>query len=223
MLHQVDFFPEEAGHTPKKMLRERPTIHPTCKIIDSQIGSWTALGPNTHFHEVVFGDYSYTAGNVSISYGSVGKFCSIANSTRINPGNHPQWRVTQHHCTYRRAQYGFDTVEDEEFFQWRRDHYCVIGHDVWIGHGAVIMPGVTIGHGAIIGAGAVVTKDAGPYEVVAGIPGKVIKRRFPEHTANQLMELAWWDWDRKTLEARFREFMDLEAFIEKYHRHTKAL
>ena len=35
----------------------------------------------------------------------------------------------------------------------------VLGHDVWIGHGAVILPGVSIGTGAAIGAGAVVSKE----------------------------------------------------------------
>ena len=37
----------------------------------------------------------------------IGKFCSIASHVRINPGNHPMQRVTQHHMTYRRIEYGF--------------------------------------------------------------------------------------------------------------------
>lgn len=221
MLFDIDIFPEDAKDAPKKMLSEKPTIHPSCKIRNSKIGGWTALGANTSLNEVVFDDYSYTAGNVSIVYASVGKFCSIANSTRINPGNHPQWRVTQHHSTYRRIQYGFDAVEDEEFFQWRRDHHCNIGHDVWMGHGAVIMPGVSIGHGAVIGSGAVVTKDVGPYEVAVGVPAKVIKRRFSEETSEKLLDIAWWDWDRETLENRFEELLHLDSFLEKYASESK--
>ena len=51
-----------------------------------------------------------------------------------------------------------------------------IGKNVWIGAHATILPGVNIGDGAIIGAGAVVTKDVEPYTVVAGVPGRVIKK-----------------------------------------------
>lgn len=45
----------------------------------------------------------------------------------------------------------------------------------WIGAGATILPGVTIGDYAIVGASAVVTKDVGDYEVVAGVPARVMK------------------------------------------------
>ena len=217
MLHDIDYYPETLKDMPRKKLSETPTIHPSCVIRKSRIGSWTSLGKDTRLNEVTFDDYSYTAGNVSIAYATVGKFCSIANSTRINPGNHPQWRVTQNHCTYRRLQYGFDTVEDEDFFQWRRDHHCNIGHDVWMGHGAIIMPGVKIGIGAIIGSGAIVTKDIGDYEVAVGVPAKVIKRRFPEIISEKLLSIAWWDWDRATLEARFDDLLEVEAFVEKYY------
>ena len=83
----------------KKRLGDQPHIHPTARVIDSQLGAWTDLGPNTTIYESTFGDYSYTAGDVSIVYADVGKFCSIASHARINPGNHPMWRVTQHHLT----------------------------------------------------------------------------------------------------------------------------
>ena len=78
------------------------------------------------------------------------------------------------------------------------------------------MPGVKIGIGAVIGSGAVVTKDVGDYEVAVGVPAKVIKRRFPVHISEQLIKIAWWDWDRKKLESRFKELMEVESFIEKY-------
>ena len=42
-----------------------------------------------------------------------------------------------------------------------------------IGSGAVIMCGVTIGEDAFVGAGAVVTRDVGANEIVAGVPARV--------------------------------------------------
>lgn len=51
------------------------------------------------------------------------------------------------------------------------DDYCFIGPRV------IILPGVKIGRGAVVAAGAVVTKDVGPFEIVAGVPAKVIGER----------------------------------------------
>ncbi|MFD1017703.1 sugar O-acetyltransferase [Thalassobacillus hwangdonensis] len=50
-----------------------------------------------------------------------------------------------------------------------------VGHDVWIGGGAIINPGVTIGDNAVIGAGGVVTKDIPSGVFAAGNPARVIK------------------------------------------------
>lgn len=52
----------------------------------------------------------------------------------------------------------------------------IIEDEVWIGANAVITAGVFIGKHAIVGAGAVVTKDVPPYSIIAGNPGRVIKK-----------------------------------------------
>lgn len=213
----IEEFPEPtAERREKKMLSEKPTIHPTATVRKSELGGWTAIGPHCSVSESTFGDYSYLAGHVSMVWTDVGKFTSIAAQTRINPGNHPTWRVTQHHSTYRRIQYGFDTQEDHEFFQWRKDHRCMIGHDVWIGHGTTVIAGKKIGTGAVVGSGAVVTKDIPPYAVAVGVPARVVKFRFPPAVVEQLMAIGWWDWDRATLVERFKELLDLDGFLAKY-------
>ena len=54
----------------------------------------------------------------------------------------------------------------------------IIEDDVWLGYRAVIMAGTTIGRGSIVGAGAAVIRDVEPYSIVAGVPAKVVNRRF---------------------------------------------
>ena len=51
-----------------------------------------------------------------------------------------------------------------------------IGNNVWIGGNVCVLPGVTIGDNVVIGAGSVVTKDIPANCLVAGNPGKIIKR-----------------------------------------------
>ncbi|HEX9062699.1 MAG TPA: DapH/DapD/GlmU-related protein [Clostridia bacterium] len=214
MLYTIKSFPETDEKA--KKLGEKPYIHPTSRVTDSKLGSWTEIGENCDITETIFDDYSYAAGNASIIYSEIGKFCSIASHVRINPGNHPMQRVTQHHCTYRRAQFGFGTEDDTEFFNWRREHKCIIGHDVWIGHAAIIMPGVTIGTGAVIGAGAVVSRDVAPYSIVVGVPAQPIKKRFPDEIIEKLLDSKWWDWDKETFTQRFEHLKNIDLFLKIY-------
>ena len=105
-----------------------------------------------------------------------------------------------------------------DFFEWRRAHRVVLGHDVWIGHGATVLPGVTIGTGAVVGAGAVVSKDVPPFTIVGGVPAKPIRERFPKDVQDGLLALSWWDWTHDRLAGALEDFrrLDADAFVEKY-------
>lgn len=216
-LQHIDLYISE-GHTATlatQPLGEAPVFHAGVFIKDCAFGAWTEIGANSALVETTVGDYSYTAGDNQIIYTEIGKFSNIASHVRINPGNHPMERVTLHHITYRRSMYGLGE-DDAAFFQWRREHKCVIGHDTWLGHNVVVMPGVTIGTGAVVGSGAVVTKDIAPYTIAAGVPAKPIRQRFPDAVVEQLLHIAWWDWDRATLETRFDDLYNIDRFVEKY-------
>lgn len=201
-----------------KKLGLEPLIDPTARVRQATLGRYTEIGARTAFVESSMGDYSYVVNDSDVIYTTIGKFCSIAAHTRINPGNHPMQRASQSHFTYRASAYFEDAQDDADFFAWRRSTPVAIGHDVWIGHGAIILPGRSIGTGAVVAGGAIVTKDVAPYTIVAGNPAKPIRRRFPEHIAERLLALAWWDWEHARLREALEDFRKLpvEAFLEKH-------
>lgn len=200
------------------LLSVEPTIDPSAKVKGTTLGAYCEVGARTMLLDVAMGDYSYVVNDSQITYTTVGKFCSIAAMTRINPGNHPMHRATQAHFTYRASAYFPGEADDAEFFAWRKEHHVVIGHDVWIGHGAIVLPGRSIGTGAVVAAGAIVTKDVPAYTIVAGNPARPIKRRFPEDIAERLVRLGWWDWSHEALRAALPDFRRLAVgeFLDKY-------
>ena len=46
----------------------------------------------------------------------------------------------------------------------------------WIGINVVILPGVTIGKNAVVCPNSVVIKDVNDYDIVSGVPAKIIKQ-----------------------------------------------
>jgi len=215
MLRYIDMDPR-TGAGSGQALSEEPLIHEGALVQRSKLGSWTEVGRNSLIEESTIGDYTYDDGDVSIMWADVGKYCSIANRVRINPGNHPVGRITQHHMTYRRVRFGLDLRDDEEFFAWRRAHRCIIGHDVWIGHAAIVMPGVRIGTGAVVAAAAVVTRDVEPYQIVAGVPARPLRKRFTDDVISEILRSEWWNWDRAQLEERWRDLCAPEIFLSRY-------
>jgi phosphonate metabolism protein (transferase hexapeptide repeat family) len=153
-----------------------------------------------------------------IANARIGKFADIAAFARIGATDHPLHTASCHHFLYRSADYWDDAELDDAFFEHRRLRLVHIGHDTWIGAGAVILPEVTLGHGAVVAAGAVVTKDVAPYTIVAGTPAQPRRRRQPSEIADKLIDLAWWDWPHEALREALADFRHLsaEAFIEKY-------
>lgn len=135
-----------------------------------------------------YGSASYGVPQISVTGDSnkliIGKFCSLAEGSRIVlGGDHP----TTHITTSPLPSY------DNPAEQYLGTDTVTIGNDVWIGASATILSNVTIGHGAVIGAGSLVRKDVPPYAIVAGVPAKVIRYRFPAEIIKALLANPWWD------------------------------
>jgi phosphonate metabolism protein (transferase hexapeptide repeat family) len=195
-----------------------PVVHATARLREASLGRFTEVGERVVFADSTLGDYSYLERQVEAIYTDIGKFCAIAADARLNALNHPLERVSQHKITYRPNEYFLGAKLDRDFRQARMEQRVRIGHDVWVGHGAILLPGVTAGSGAVIAAGAVVTRDVPAYAMVAGVPARFLRWRFSPEIARRIAALAWWDWEHDRLAAAVADMKDLSpaAFLAKY-------
>lgn len=151
------------------------------------------VGEYTYYHDFNHPEL-FESQNVLFPYLcklTIGKFCQIAMGTKfiLNSANHQMSGFS----TYPFFIFGeaYRTYE----LDMPKKGDTVIGNDVWFGNSSVVMPGVTIGDGAIIGAHSVVTKDVAPYSIVGGNPARVIHKRFDDEIIEELVKIAWWNWD----------------------------
>ncbi|WP_199554336.1 LnmK family bifunctional acyltransferase/decarboxylase [Sandaracinobacteroides hominis] len=125
----------------------------------------------------------------------IGRYCSIARSSRLLDADHPISALSTHPYFYL-GQFGLVGKDQLHLIA------PVIEDDVWIGHNAIITPSCNhIGRGAIVGAGAVVTRDVPPYAIVTGAPGKLARFRFDPDTIAVIEASRWWELSREELAA----------------------
>lgn len=118
----------------------------------------------------------------------IGRFCQIAHGVRFitSGANHAMDGLTTFPFPI------FDPAQIGTYQPDTRD--TVIGHDVWLGYGAIVCPGARIGNGVIVGAGSVLRGTVPDYAIVAGNPAQVARMRFSDADIAVLNRIAWWDW-----------------------------
>ncbi|MCL2409133.1 MAG: CatB-related O-acetyltransferase [Oscillospiraceae bacterium] len=94
----------------------------------------------------------------------------------------------------------------------------IIGSDVYIGANVFINASkvMSIGDGAIIGSGAVVLEGVPPYAVVAGVPAKIKRYRFPPEMIETLLSIKWWNWSIEEINKNADALMSPEIFFQRF-------
>ncbi|MDR2781205.1 MAG: CatB-related O-acetyltransferase [Holosporaceae bacterium] len=132
----------------------------------------------------------------------IGKFCAIASGVKFIMGGN-QGHNHNFFTSYplEVLQEDFDKYKNSSPIAYERKGDTVVGNDVWIGVETLILPGVKIADGAVIGARSVITKNIEPYEIWAGNPAKLIRKRFSDDVIELLLEICWWNWDIEKIRA----------------------
>jgi virginiamycin A acetyltransferase len=183
-----------------KDINKTCVIHPAskvfgpCKIRNTNIGKGT-----------------YISLNASISYATIGNFCSIGPNLVCGWGIHPIDGISTSPAFYStKKQNGFAFSKRDKLDERKP---ILIGNDVFIGANVTVLDGVQIGDGAVIGAGAVVSKNIPPYAIAVGSPIKIIKYRFSQEVIQKLLEIKWWDKGVEMLNKVELHFEDINSFL----------
>ena len=125
------------------------------------------IGKNSYIH---MGARFYLPINITIGNGTIiGDHCFLDGRAKLTIGDNVD--IASYVLIYNSEH----DVHSENFDPTHEP--VEIGDYVFIGPRAIILSGVKIGKGAVIAAGAVVTSDVKPFEIVGGVPAKVIGER----------------------------------------------
>ncbi len=182
-----------------------------CILQDVDIDKTAAVCSGVRFYRGRLGRYSYIGNDSFVTDADIGNFTSISSDCYIGGASHPLQWVSTSPVFHRWKNIMKKNFAKNEFAIFCKTH---IGNDVWIGNRVMVKAGVTIGNGAVIGMGSVVTKDIGPYEVWAGDPARLIRKRFEDDIITQLLRSEWWDWPDRDIERHADKFAFPKQFVE---------
>lgn len=180
-------------------------------VLNSNVNPTSKLEAGTTFISSTMGKHSFCGYDCEVSYTDIGNYTSIANRVIIGGAKHPMERVSMSPAFYK----GRDSIKAKfALFDLDFPQRIKIGHDVWIGQGAIILPGVTIGNGSVIGAGTIVTKSIPSYAIAVGNPAKVIRFRFESNIISRLEKSEWWLMPDEELKKYAKDFNNPDKFLK---------
>lgn len=152
-----------------------------CVLTKCQIEASARIGDYT-----CMGDFCFIGGRERVE---IGKFCLFANNVFAFSTSHNHKVRTAYPVMSR-------LLLDESALE--REYLAApvsIGNDVWLGRDVKVLPGAVIPDGCVVGAGAVVLRNGNwePYTILAGVPARPLRKRFPDREIQRLMDRKWWD------------------------------
>jgi len=167
----------------RSILSENNKLGSACGLYGAKMGRFSYAGDRTKLINIDIGSFSSISAEVVCGYDSI---------------LHPTDSISTHPAFYTNEKNDTSSLRNGKATlpEGRR---ILVGNDVLIGYRALIREGVKIGHGAVVGAGAIVTRDVPDYAIVAGVPARVIRYRFPADIIVRLLQIRWWDWEESRL------------------------
>jgi sugar O-acyltransferase (sialic acid O-acetyltransferase NeuD family) len=117
-----------------------------------------------HKSSIIAGDAILGRGCVLAPGSIIMNGVTLGDGVTINTGT-----TIDHNCVLE----GFDNISPGTHLSGR----VHVEKYVFMGTGTIIIPDIKVSHHAYIGAGSVVIRDVPPYEKIAGVPAKSIKKR----------------------------------------------
>ena len=186
-------------------------------IKDSEIDRKAKVCTGAHLLNSKVGKYSYVGNFTTVIDCEIGGFCSIADNCVIGGMSHPLDWVSTSPVMYSGRNCLRTNFSDLPYYASK---HTVIENDVWIGDGCHIKAGVHLSTGCVIGMGSVLTKDVGPYEIWAGNPAKLIRKRFDDTTLDKLLKTKWWNWPDEKIKEFAQYASDPQRFTEVFGSET---
>jgi len=179
-------------------------------VKNSNLDKTSKIGSASHIVNISLGRYSYIGSFCTVLNTKIGSFCSIADNCIIGGASHPIDWVSTSPVFHKGKNIMRKNFSNHDFLISKE---TTVGNDVWIGNNVLIKSGVHIADGAIIGMGSVVTKNVNAYEIWAGNPAKLLRKRFNEETISELLFSKWWESEDDTLHVSARNFNDVKKYL----------
>lgn len=158
---------------PPAPAREKPFIHKTAIIMEPRNLHLT-LTSEIWEHVIVRNPVS----NLTVGENTqIGPFCVLLTGEQgITIGNNV---MIAPNCVFAAGNHEYRNLETPMRFAGSFSNGPIlIEDDVWIGANCTICDNVKISKGSVIGANSLVNKDVAPYDIVGGVPIKVLSSRL---------------------------------------------